>query len=314
MSWKIIGVAATLIGLLAAVITLYDKFIIPIPDHEIVLVDDFKNEIKFDYNNTSFDSSFLIANKIIIDGYNITVPNKGLLIANIIEMKNGAAIYGDDFYILSTKIIGGKISSTGSRGVNGGDIFIISAHIDGTEIVSNGKNGIDGRSGQDGSRGFNGKDGRDGSCGAGIFGDWRSPERGQDGGNGGNGENGHDGENGGDAGKITVLVSNDLSMPAVSKGGLGGRGGQGGAAGRGGKGGAGGRGCSGLGGSVTTHSSGKDGIDGKPGKSGKNGLRGKTNDPTVKMISFHQVKKIFRENRNDRQRLIEQLLLIEPKN
>ena len=307
---KVIGILVGAVGFASASIALWGYLFPPVPDNEILILPKDTSNVSVTKENNAIDTEYLKANQLVIDGVRLEVKEGGLLVANEIIMKNGGEIYGPELYVVSTRLDQGRINASGTIEGNGGSIVVASAQINGTEITSNGQDGARGKDGMDGANGAAGANGRDGSCKG--FGGWSSAQPGLPGGNGEDGDNGVDGKNGGNGGSIMILTSYELTTTPQSEGGAGGKGGKGGAAGLGGKGGRGGSGCTGLGGSQDGKPSGADGMDGKRGKGGLDGRNGESQLPTVKLIKFESVKKVYERTMGDKQAFISRLRAIRP--
>jgi len=297
------------IGFIAAIIGLRDNFFLATADNEITILPLDTPDINV--SNTTMDSHFLKANKLVIDGIQLNVEDGGLLMANKIIMKNGGEITGSNIYVVATIIDSGKIKASYSNGMDAGDIFVVSAQLNGTAITANGKEGKTGANGTDGSHGSIGKNGSDGICKA--FGGKHPPVTGGTGGNGANGADGANGLDGGNAGKLTLLTSYKLTILPESNGGAAGKGGKGGAPGLGGKGGKGGRGCTGLGGVQSSQPSGPNGNNGIAGKDGQDGRFGHKETPIVKYVNFIDVKQAVEKYADNKAQFISELMYIRPK-
>jgi len=311
---KVLGYLVAIIGLISSIIGIWVFFYKPIPDSEINLVPTSANNITIK-KQQDIDGLHnpIRASVITIDGVKIELPTETVILANQINLINGAEVIGDSIAIAATEINGGRVTSNLVRDqLHGGDLFLAVAVLNGTAIEANGSNGRDGIDGDDGKNGGPGRNGGDGNCDG--FGRWRASQAGLSGGNGGDGKNGEDGERGGDAGNILLLTSYEPTVQPIAKAGVGGNGGRGGVAGRGGVGGRGGSGCSGLGGSQDGKSNGADGIDGKPGKDGRKGVSGISKEPVVKFIEFSHVKDAVSNENATHSEILNSLRKIRPRN
>jgi len=184
------------VGFLSALIGLWDYIFPPTPDSKLWLMPKDSQNILFNQAHLP-EGDMIEANEITIDGVKVTLRNGSVLVANIINLINGAEIFGDSITLIATRIEGGRISSTRARNdKHGGDIFVTAAIINGTSIESNGAIGRNGRDGEDGQNGARGSNGRNGSCKG--FGGWKKAQPGDNGANGGNGKPGKEGMDGAD--------------------------------------------------------------------------------------------------------------------
>jgi len=306
--WKIIGYAASAIGVLTGLIALIQWMATPTPPLEISVVDQGAEEIVVNASaNPVHGSTKVVAHSLTVDGVELQAPSGALYVANHVRLVNGGGITGPDFAVVATVLEGGKLDSSGragrpgatgaaepSGGTDGGRIVVAAARIDNTAIVADGGQGGDGAPGTDGANGTAGSNGRNGDCAG--FGDWEKAQPGGNGGPGGDGGNGQAGGPGGTAGEILLIVSEQPPMAVSATGGRGGNGGASGRYGQGGAGGSGGAGCTGLGGSQNSRSRGADGPDGRPGHEGQPGANGRDGTSTVRTIYFGDVKEAFEAN------------------
>lgn len=300
-----IGLIVTIIGFAAAVVGLWDKLFPAGKDVDVILIERGQSNLLVTSESPPPESDFIKANIVTIDGTKWIMRKGVLLIANEIKIKNGGEIWGSDFNVVATKISGGKISTTGSIGLNGGRVLIASALLNGTVVEANGLEGGNGTDGDKGKPGANGENGRDGSCKG--FGGWRSAFPGQPGEPGGDGGNGGPGQNGGHAGEILILTSAPVTTQPKAQGGLGGRGGKGGPGGPRGIGGRGGSGCTGLGGAQDGKPSGADGPPGFPGKDGADGQPGTSRSPVIRPIRFSDVRDLWKNYYNNKSSFLTKL-------
>lgn len=250
-------------------------------------------------------TEYVKAHQIIVTNNAPPLKRGAVLIANEIQFSNNSKLSGEGLTVISEKIIGGKISSSGvNQGQNASDLLLAASIIKGTIVEANGANGANGVDGNAGSNGARGSNGRNGNCDG--FGKWKAAQAGGSGGNGTNGTDGGDGQNGGNGGSILLLVERMPEILPVAKGGKGGVGGVGGAAGQGGPGGQGGSGCTGLGGSQPTKANGARGQDGHQGKSGRHGNDGESLKPLVKLVKFDAIRSIINKE-NDVTKIVGKL-------
>lgn len=281
-------------------------------DHAEISIDENNNELLVPNNSktiimdSSYDpTKYIIANQIIITNNTPSLERGTVLIANEIQFSSKSILSGVDLTVITVKIVGGKISSSGIKaGESASNLLLVASKIEGTIVEANGANGENGVNGNTGSNGSRGSNGRSGNCNG--FGAWQPAQAGGTGANGGNGTDGGDGQNGGNGGNILLLVENVPALLPVATGGKGGKGGLGGVAGQGGPGGQGGSGCTGLGGSQPTKANGTRGLNGRPGRSGKDGNDGKAIKPIVKSVNFDTVTSIVAKE-NDVTKIIEKL-------
>lgn len=305
-----LGLIVTVVGFAAAVVGLWDRLFPAVKDVDVILINRHQPNLLVTSELPPPESDFIKANVVTIDGTKWIMREGALLIANEIIIKNSGEIWGSDFNVVATKISGGKISTTGSIGLDGGRVLIASALLNGTVVEANGLDGRKGKDGDKGTPGADGANGRDGSCRG--FGGWRSAFPGQDGAPGSDGENGEPGQNGGHAGEILILTSADVTTQPEAQGGLGGRGGKGGPGGPGGKGGRGGIGCTGLGGAQESRPPGRDGTDGSQGKDGADGQRGTSRSPSIKLVRFSVVRDLWKDHYNNKSSFLTRLRELNP--
>lgn len=205
------------------------------------------------------DFSRVVRGRTVSAMDSITARQAVYLVAERVELSNGAALRAPTIWIFADEIIGGTLDVSGSDGAIGardgtdaGSVYVLATRVSGVNIAAVGGTGADG------GRGPAGGNGRDGSCRG--FGGWRPAQR------GGSGGRGEPGGNGGDAGDVRVIFGAIYEPRNISR-----TAGTGGTGGQGGPGGAGGDGCVGLGGAQSSAGSGSSGPNGADGNDGGSG-------------------------------------------
>ena len=265
---RTVGATVTIVGLIAAGITIYT--FLPVDElHPIIDLAD--SPLRLDPESPPQSSRPIIADELVLTATHV-FDTPVYVVANHLRAEEGAILRAPEITIVAMRVTGGRIDASGRDGPDGPDanapghsgdpgqpgdsggrIFVAAGLITNTNLDASGGRGGNGGHGRPGANGTDGK------CDG--FGGWRGATDGQRGGGGGRAGNG------GNGGRITIVAPENAirgSEPDVARG-LRGDPGQGRSGGQGGT------GCSGLGGVQGDHPDGALGAPGAPGRDGTDG-------------------------------------------